>query len=201
MSNKITNSRGFTLVELMIATVIFSVILLLISAGMIQVGRLFYKGSTSVNTQEVARTILDDISQAIQFSGETVTLPTAVYPNRFCVGSRRYTYALGTRLTNSNQVFLVDQFSSTCNDSTPPNNLAAPNAGSRELMGFNMRLTNLVITPGPNNTYSITVKVLYGENDTMSNPTTPNAECLNERSTSQFCAASELSTTVKKRIE
>lgn len=201
MSSKTTNSQGFTLVELMIATVIFSVVLLLISAGMIQVGRLFYKGSTSVNTQEIARTIIDDISQAIQFGGETVSLPTAVYPNRFCIGSRRYTYALGTRLTDTNQVLLVDQASSTCNDSTPPNNLAAPSANSRELMGFNMRLANLTITPGLNGTYSITVKVVYGEDDTMSDPGGPNAECLNERSTSQFCAASELSTTVKKRIE
>src|SRR3990172_9120101 len=72
-----TDSRkgvgGFTIVELMIATTIFSVILLIVTFGMLQIGRTYYKGITLTKTQNAARSIIDTISQDIQFSGEGVT--------------------------------------------------------------------------------------------------------------------------------
>lgn len=64
------NSEGFTLVELMIATSIFSVILLLLTFGLLGIGQNYYKGRNSVRTQDTARRIMDEISQAIQFSAE-----------------------------------------------------------------------------------------------------------------------------------
>lgn len=203
MIKRTSNSQGFTIVELMIATAVFAVLLLVITSGMIQVGRLFYKGTTSAATQEIARTILEDISQAIQFSGDPVILSSAAVPNRFCVGSRRYTFAQGTRLTNSNHAMLVDKLATNCNDATPANNLASPAAGSRELMGLNMRLSEIVITKGLNETYAIKVMVAYGDNSVLEdldgNGTLES--CRNEKSSSQFCSVSQLSTTVKRRLE
>lgn len=210
-----TASRGFTIIELMIATSVFAVVLLLITSGMLEVGRMFYKGITNTNTQEVARIILEDISQAVQFSGESVTPTSAARPNRFCVGSRRYTFNTNVMLTPSSHVLLVDKFATTCNDSTPPNDMSSPVAGSRELMALNMRLADISIQCVgsadplcPSNTYEIKVRVVSGEDDLLENDlredgsTITNGRCRQDiRAGTQFCSVSELKTTVTRRIE
>ena len=66
MAKSTLDQSGFTLLELMIATTIFSVILLLCTVGLIQIGKTYYKGSAIVRTQNVARDITDNITQAIQ---------------------------------------------------------------------------------------------------------------------------------------
>jgi prepilin-type N-terminal cleavage/methylation domain-containing protein len=213
---KNNHSTGFTIVELMIATTIFSVVLILISVGMIQVGRQFFKGSTISATQDVARTILEDISQSIQFSGEAFTQlagPDAV-TGGFCVGSRRYTFKRGEQLTASNHVLLVDKFTTACNGGTPLNNLSSPVGGSRELMGRNMRLVNVEVKNIAASSYIVTVRVAYGDDDLLcsqakndcdttapsTNLTERDLQCKNFRDGSQFCAVSELQTTVQRRI-
>lgn len=70
-----SNEKGFTLLELMIATTIFSVILLLLTFGLLNIGKNYFKGKNSARTQEVARRVMDDISQAIRY-GERSPEPT-----------------------------------------------------------------------------------------------------------------------------
>lgn len=213
------NTRGFTLIELMIATSVFAVILLLITSGMLEVGRLFYKGVNSSNTQEITRVILEDVSQAIQFSGESVNLPSASRPTRFCVGSRRYTFNTGAMyIVGANHVLIVDRTSSTCNDQTDPADLGNPEAPTpvrnnmvppRELMGRNMRLANIEVRCAnngppscPNGTYDIKVRVAYGDDDLLEDANGPNARCRQDiRAGTQFCSVSELETTVTRRVE
>lgn len=73
------NAQGFTLVELMIATALFSSILLLITFGLLSIGQNYYKGKNSARTQDVARRVIDEISQAIQF-GDAAPSPE-IKPN------------------------------------------------------------------------------------------------------------------------
>lgn len=61
----IKNTAGFTIVELMIATVVFSVILILITTGIIQIGKAYYKGIIGSRTQETARKITDEVGRSI----------------------------------------------------------------------------------------------------------------------------------------
>src|SRR5690606_22524615 len=90
--NKISGQKGFTIVELMIATSVFSVVLLLCTYGLLAIGRSYYKGVTISRTQETARLIVDDVAEAIQFNGGAVVLNPA--GRMYCIGSRRYSYAL-----------------------------------------------------------------------------------------------------------
>ncbi len=55
--------HGFTIIELLIATTIFSVVLLLAASGLLYIGRLYYKGLTSSATQEAARNIMQELTQ------------------------------------------------------------------------------------------------------------------------------------------
>lgn len=96
------NQKGYTIVELIIASSVFSVVLLGASAAMIQIGRMYYKGVIASRTQNTARAVADEISRAIQFSGESVTIlddplvvgtgPESVPKGVFCVGNTRYTF-------------------------------------------------------------------------------------------------------------
>src|SRR5437667_5654433 len=91
-------TSGFTIIELMIATVIFSVVLLLITAGIMQVARVYYKGVTEANTQSTARSIVDTISQAIQFDGGNITTVAGVSPAYQCVNNQQFAFWKGKQL-------------------------------------------------------------------------------------------------------
>jgi type II secretory pathway pseudopilin PulG len=190
---------GFTIVELLIATAVFSTILLVCTAALLQIGRVYYKGVTATQTQEVARQVIDDISRNIQFNGGNVQPTTGTLTGtdyKFCVGSKRYSYVLGNKLEAGTQpnVLVVDQPSSC--DTSPPQSLSSGSlaAGSRELLSPNMRLAKLEVA-GSAPIYTVTVRVIYGDNDLI------NADQCKGGAGSQFCATSELSTTVKKRVK
>ena len=52
-----SGQKGFTVLELMIATTVFSVMLLLTTTGMIQIGKVYYKGLVTAKTQDTVRSI------------------------------------------------------------------------------------------------------------------------------------------------
>lgn len=155
------SASGFTIVELMIATMVFSIILLLCSAGIIQIGRTYQKGIISARTQEITRSITEEVTQAIKFSGgRVVELTEIIDPDGlggplgavygFCIDDQRYSYVLDKQLTNnptpeatqSKHVFVVDK-ETGCSSSTSPQDLNTTGSldiGSRELMGLSMRI-------------------------------------------------------------
>lgn len=201
MKSVTTDEKGFTLIELMIAATVFSVILVIVSAGIIQVSKSFYKGVTMTKTQEVSRTILDDVSRAIQYNSGLVSKPIMANDTvqGFCVGDRRYSYVLFTKHTDDNQVLMVDQISG-CNSLSQAQGISGSSATGKELMGVNMRLLKLDVTDAGNGLWSITVRVAHGENDMLVSETDPNTTCQMGLAGSQFCAISELTTTVRKRL-
>lgn len=201
---------GFTIIELLIATAVFSVVLLVITEGIIQFNRVYYGGITQSQTQNAARNILENISQAIQFSGGTVTPTPGTNPTksyRFCVGSTRYRYKLGHELSNSptgsqtHHALLMDTPNGGCKNSGTVASINTAGATGTELLSPNMRLSRLSVTEiGTTNSWIVDVKVVYGDDDLFSHPTRSNAVCHFGWAGAQFCAASELSTTVEQRV-
>ncbi len=214
---------GFTIVELMIATMVFSTILILISSGLIQVSRLYYKGITTSRTQQTTRNIMDTVSRSIQFSGGSVSavpdcggVPTN--PCYFCINNDRYTYQINKQLVDGspgadqqNHVFIKDT-TAACSG---PANLVTPPSGSEELMGTNMRLVNFNLSKSaaPPFVYNLTLRIIAGDSDLLCSPaagdcssTTTSTNLTNSDITckmiggSQFCAAAQLDTTIEKRI-
>ena len=208
MRNRELKQSGFTIVELMIATAVFSVILLVCTIALLQLGRTYYKGVTSARTQEVARVIIDDVSQAIQFQGGQIgAAGSANGSNGYCVGSTLYSYILNYQLVDgaagsnqSNHVLIASPSGGACNSSTAPydllNTTGSLTGGARELMATNTRLTEFSITPEGSNLYRVSVTVVAGSDDLLSG-----GSCANVRVGGQFCATSSLSTVVQKRVE
>lgn len=196
---------GFTLVELMIASSVFSVMLLVLASAVVQVGRQYYKGIIAARTQEVARSISDDIARSIQFGGaNVVTLASSGASSGFCIDNRRYSYVVGREVgpgvTRTPRGLVVDQVINCTG-------LAAQDLGGggvvgRDLLPAGMRLGQ---TPAPDNTglpagtYKVAVTVAYGDDSVLSAP--PSYRCSSLRYGGQFCAVSALVTFVNKRVQ
>lgn len=206
-------SKGFTVIELMIATAVFAVVLVVVTAGILQVSRLYYKGVNQANTQSVVRSITDVIAQTIQFGGGTVTptsggaaTPTA--PKVLCIGNQRFTYDLGWQVVDSapnaskHQAYhgLVQDNFSGCS-ATTAQTITAQTILGRELLSPNMRLSKLNVIDLGSNLYRIEVRVIYADDDLLKAANDPLTTCINETAGTQFCSISELSTVVTKRVQ
>lgn len=183
------SNKGFTIMELLIATTVFSVVLLICTAALLQIGKLYYRGVTEANTQEVARGVTDDISQMIQFSGATVyanhpvSSPTIT---NYCIGNKNYSFVTGKQLVDgspaadqSNHVLVVQNLGGAdCTSATPAS------FSGKELMSPNMRLAKFIIcspgdpvsascpVPPPANSgiYQVNIRVVNGDSDLLCSP-------------------------------
>ncbi len=207
---------GFTVIELMISTTIFSVILLLCSFAILQIGRTYYKGINSTRTQSATRSVSDNIAQSLQFSGGTPVPSvggavgadlTGAGSGAICIGSRRYSYVKdrvlveGTPGSNETRYALVVDnapASGACPSVISGSSLSGA-SDPRELVSTNMRISELRIenTPGG---YEVSVALTTGPFD-LSDGTggTPYGQCEGGTS-SQFCAYSRLTTLAKQRL-
>lgn len=218
------NQKGFTIIELMIATLVFSMVLLIISSALIEIGRIYYKGITVARTQETARSIVDDIEQAIQFNGGTiVTSMTNGSVKGFCVGNKRYSFLKSVQLDGGqNRVFVSDAVAAGCGGSTLPMSTAQLNtplvAPGQELVANKMRIVKATVTSrgAASPLYDISVRVAYGSDAGLCSPSVSgqcsdpsnttvdvnknDLQCKNVRTSSQFCAVSEINTTASRRL-
>ncbi|MEK7594125.1 MAG: prepilin-type N-terminal cleavage/methylation domain-containing protein [Patescibacteria group bacterium] len=94
------SQKGFTVLELMIATAVVSVVLLMVSVIMINIGNLYYKGITQSKIQDNTRSITDDVAQRISLSSAIPKWLNSTDGNlhAVCIGDTRYTYILGKQI-------------------------------------------------------------------------------------------------------
>lgn len=206
--------HGFTILELMIATTIFSVVLLVASSGVIAIGRIYSKGIISSKTQEVSRSAMEDLSRSIQFSkGSKMTeIPAAPGGMQsYCFGEDVYSYQINVQVDLD-----VPGVRALVHSSRTDLSSCIPNFTGEELLADNMRLLDFSIDPavnsGPNTpgsqATSIKIRVAYGDDDLLSHY--DNNGALNGSSISDatckggaggsFCATAELVTSVSKRV-
>ncbi|HUC89836.1 MAG TPA: prepilin-type N-terminal cleavage/methylation domain-containing protein [Patescibacteria group bacterium] len=217
-NNAQKSQNGFTIVELMVALAVFSVILLVMTVAIMQVSKLYYKGITEANTQSTARSVIDTVSQAIQFSGGTVldtpTSPTSGNSYDFCVNNQEFSYRPGYQLTDGTagvhqtKHALVLRTVAACSGPTGQV-MSGGSVVGRELLAPNMRLSNIVVKNLGNNLYKVQVRIAYGDSDLLyspSNPTSTNGDLATDATCKgqagrQFCAVSEISTIVISRVK
>ncbi len=223
---KLRHASGFTIMELMIATIVFGVVLLGITTAILQLTRVYYKGVTEANVQNTARTVVDLISQGIQFSGNVTETPlpphTAGTSYAFCIGSQQYSYQLGYQLsdnpspTQKPHALVVRELPSCSNGSAAQSMDASIPSIDRELLAPNMRLSKLQVDDiSPGNLYKVSIRVVYGDDDLLCSPSAgdcssnltstslsnDDVRCKNFNAGTQFCAVSDITTTVVKRVQ
>jgi prepilin-type N-terminal cleavage/methylation domain-containing protein len=210
-------AAGFTILELMIASSIFAVILLVLAVGVIRVTNDYYKGINSSKTQANARSIITELTQAIQF-GKNITITQVDKGTNIggvCVDNTLYSFQLGQQVIDDSPKSslhqgyhaLVVTTGSDCRNtkpSIPPNSDPLP-AGQRELVGERIRLNALTVTP-TKGVYIIRVRLVYGDDDLLTPTVSDSTDWANtdegclSGAGSQFCAASDLTTNIGQRL-
>lgn len=208
-SHRSLSETGFTILELMVATAVFAVVLLVIAVGVIRITDDYYGGVTSSNTQTVARAIISELSETIEFStsAPVVVAPVGANPGALCIDNTMYMFQPGQEVIDktpfaAHQGYhgLIAETSASCTPSWPAGS-ALP-SGARELLGRNMRLAAFdVVTAG--NLTTIHIRVISGDDTLLTLPVNtvnlPNEECANKTGF-QFCAVADLTTSVERRL-
>ncbi len=205
---------GFTILELMISSAVFAVVLLIVAIGIISFTNSYYQGINSSNVQSVARSIMAEVSQSLEFNqgfNNLTTQPSSAVVG-YCIGNTMYSYELGQEVVNppsssdQGDHGLVVNTNSSCTSSSSPSISDPLPQSSEELLNQHMRLGVFNITPLPGNLYSVHIRVIYGDNNVLKPNSLPNlgadwstVGCASGPG-SQFCAVSDLTTTVQERI-
>jgi prepilin-type N-terminal cleavage/methylation domain-containing protein len=207
-----SSQKGFTLVEFMIATAAFSLILLVTLNGFVQIGRLYFRGITFAKTQESARSLVDEIARGAQFSRDPISFvpPTAGEARgALCVGLIRYTYVLGKQQTENVTNAAIETRYAMWRDEKPvPSAACAPSdvsVNSIKIFGDGMRLQDFTVQPyAASNTWRVYASVSYGDDDLLepADPITGRRRCkASGYAGVQFCATSDLETIVNRRLQ
>lgn len=212
---------GFTIIEFMIATVVFSVVILLVSASIIQISKQYQRSMNVGRTQAAARTLLESISESIQF-GSTVPSDGGTDGDgtkSLCVGNRQFLYVLGKKVADSGGYSTKSAVQSRIwSASCATVGITTGTVVGSELLGPGLRLASLNYT-GVDDFYTIKVRVTYGDDDLLCSPSAVAGSCNSGAAAmtnltdfqqpdlrcksgagSEYCAVSELSTTVQKRM-
>ncbi len=206
-----TEQAGFTVLELMIATLVFSVILTVITSGVISFTNRYYRAANSSATQNTAQAILDTVTQAIQFGkGDVPDLTHVTDVNgHMCAGGQYISFnqADGKYTgTGSQTGFQIGPDSGACISTNSP----------RQLINKNMRIAHFLVTASSNNIYNVELAIAYGDDDLLCAPESVPGSCddgaadlssfwykditCKVKTDSQFCAVSHLKTSVQKRL-
>lgn len=198
---------GFTIIELLVATLVFSVTLIVLTFGLLQIGRIFYKGLSSTRSQEATRSVIDDVTQTLRFNGGSFASAISGGLKSYCIGTRRYTYDTSMKMnqgTPATRVLVVDDIGGgAC---TVPADYSDPAARRVQLVGEKMRIGEFTITEA-GKFYTIKLQIGYGDDDlfegvTLPADTTPDSplKCKDSRDGGQYCSVSTLETAVQKRL-
>jgi prepilin-type N-terminal cleavage/methylation domain-containing protein len=223
-NNKTNKAKGFTLIELMLATTIFALVLIIMLASFLQIARMFYKGVSISSTNEATRSLVEEIVNDVRFAGDSSIACAASscpsYRKYFCVGNHRYTYITAPNKGGGAKVSGTDVSSpqpSTINAGVvqdtvfgcPPPTTSGSNP--RQLLGLNMQLNDLEFRPADNGVFVHAHVLLYGAVDTVfasyAQPThspsqallDPDAHCSGSLFDTQLCATADFKTTISTR--
>jgi len=211
-----SNQAGFTIVELMVATMVSAVVVLVITFGIVHFTSDYYRGVNSSATQAATQNAIDAITQSIQFNA-TDTSSTNGTEGFFCAGSKEFIYTLGKQPNAS--VHGLYEFNRPAGNCAMPS--PVPTTGT-ELLDSHMRLADISLQKiGTTTTWSLTIRVAYGDPDLLCSPhqgsstggcasgaanyaasavvAANDLQC-KTRVGSQFCSVSALSTAIEQRV-
>ncbi len=184
------NVKGFTIMELMIAISILSIILLISSMVLVGIGNIYSKGADLSNVQNVTRNIIENVTSTVQFSGAQLN-NGAIAPvtqdysfdgknvpvSAYCFGQVRYSFVTGFLPNGWSHLLWLDKMVTQSNcfplnisEVVPScdgdlNCIASQSSSGSELIGPNMHLANFKIVQYNPQLYGISVGVAFGQED------------------------------------
>lgn len=215
--------RGFTLVEAMLATAIFSLSIVIAITAFVQVNRIYHRGITTSRVQEDARSLIDELSRTIQFAdgGSFVfnpdpdpnDLPAGSYDpagaGAFCIGSSQFTFNIDVESgTNRNVLGLpVAPFAPAVpivyKSDRKPGCTPAPDTHAGDgydLVRKGFVLKDLQVTEISLGVYRVEFTIAANQSGVLTGSGSA-ATCQPGGAGTQFCAVTTLSTIVSRRVD
>lgn len=158
---------GFTIIELMIATLVFSIVLIVVTVGVLKFTNAYYKGVNAATVQSTARTITDKVSQAVQFGNATLVTSddAALAPSganaigTFCAGGYLFAYTRGIQYAGgtasvANAGLYMRPLAGSSSSCVKPTT-SAELSGGEQLLSKGMRITDIsLLREGANEIYT-----------------------------------------------
>lgn len=195
--------NGFTLVELMIATTVFSVVMLLSTYAFIQINRYYAKGISLARTQDAARNIVSDISNQLQFTAAKID-PETPPPGdgSVCVGNKKYDYKINVPESDASHALTITDVGSGCTGIRPPKVVLA-----KDTRVLEFRVSNAG-SVGDKEMFIINISLMHlpdsdSDKDLIENydPTnTADWLCKTGVPGGEYCSLSRINTTVYRRL-
>lgn len=159
-NKKHQGNKGFTIVEVLIATTVFSLVLAMTVTVILDFTHNYYKAVNTSTTENAAQSVLNDVTQAIKFSSSPVTDVTDDNGDirTYCIGNVQFDYEPYT--FGSDDLWESPTGPAGCS-------YQSPSSSSQELLASNnLQVLKFIITPIPNpgSTYTVEVEVGYGSN-------------------------------------
>lgn len=208
-------SGGFTIIELMIATSVFSLVLLVALAGFTSIGRIFYKGVTINQTQNITSQVMNDVTSNIENAASVSTLQKGASYNYYyyCIGGVRYTFNVSPKELDTSQpedyspggnFGLVKDIlpgATACAEPCPTSTGCAsgtlPFNKPAEMLGNHMRLMKLDIASANGELYNVNITIAFGADSAFSDLNDPDKiACTGGQQDQAFCSVTRLSTGV-----
>lgn len=198
------NQKGFTVVEFLIATAVFSSVLLVCSYAVVHIGRMYFKGSLTSRTQDTSRRVGEDIAQAIQFSAGGTAPRNGGSGSllSWCIGTIQYSYATDRALGNTGHVLWKSRIPATDSDCTPCDlTQQTPCGAGEELLGDRMRIPRFNLTTNAASAMTtVDLVISYGESADMFETGSNFTICKGINASGDFCAVSAYYTIVGRRL-
>jgi prepilin-type N-terminal cleavage/methylation domain-containing protein len=200
-------SRGFTILELMVAISVFSVAIILVTTGAILVGRYYQQGATKSKLLATTREIHSQFTQNVQLSaGSSVYIggisdqvswnSTNYYYN--CIGNTRY--LLSTIENTSDEYygdFMTEDISNkSCKSTLVENPIHPLPSGSRAAKSDN---TEAFAITEINRTYKLQTRFVIGSQDMFVDDDYKNT-CQSNVLGSAFCSVVSLDSEAARKV-
>lgn len=208
---------GFTIVEMMIATAIFSIILLIITAGVMAFSRQYMRGQTASNLQFTARQVTAQMGQDIQFgtgveAAGPVQFKTDLTYKVGCyrIGANMYLYQIGSQVKDAQHaLIMIPNHAATCStvtlDADTLKNALDTARGARELLSQGQRLLQLNVSSVGSATHALDIVLAGGDDDLFTPTVTPSTTAWEQlkckaQTGQEFCSVTSLHTVAVERV-
>ena len=193
--NMQTNKRGFTIVELMIASVVFATVSLLTVTVVIGISRQYQTATYSNQLNDAKRSIHQDLRNAIAYQKATdlSVIDNGDGISRLCVGDVIYYWKQhsGT-LATENYGLYKKTLNAACKDMDTANGV--------NLLPKNGFVNTFTVTKGANNDYTVVTDFAVGTADMFTDTSPKFTQCLPTQKGGDFCSVLNYTSIVTSRM-
>ncbi len=181
------DQNGFTIIELLIATSVFTAVLFIVTYGVIQISKTYTNGFIRGQTQNIAVSLSDTMTRDIEFSTTasittdqsaqvTKTGSQATIYYYFCTTQNEYFYIPGGNIykipivslqgvLGSQNCFSPQQFINNSGLSADTQSLLSPN--NVEILNHTVYDNQSMLSNVSSGLYSVNIEILYGNQSNL----------------------------------